>query len=216
MIMKKENTPVAETKDAAAKSERLEKPQKPRKQPYFTAKRVALLGIMTALGAITNIYSVKISGSNWLSFAYIPCVLAGMFLGIPEGFIVGLLGDILGCLIRSQGAWLPLITLASALLGGLPGIITFFARKALPDILERRLERNLLLWLNLIAILFVCTSGLNTLALFLAYSKGKTFWVYLWGRLPFQFLTLFANGLMITAITNIPPIRMLLDPNRRL
>lgn len=188
---------------------------KTQKAPYFTAKRVAVFGVMTALSVVTNIVSIPITGSNYLSFAYVPCVLAGMFLGIPGGFLVGLLGDVIGCIVAPHGAWLPLITLASTLLGGIPGIITYLAKKRMPDILERRLERNLLLWLNLIVILFVCTAGINTYALFLAYSKGKTFWAYLGVRLPFQFLMLFANGVVMTAIINIPEIRKLLDVTRQ-
>lgn len=185
------------------------------KAPYFTAKRVALIAILTTLGTLTNIISIPLGGgSNFLSFAYIPSILAGMFLGIPGGFLVGGVADIIGCLISPKGSWLPLITLASACLGGIPGIITYFAKKTTPNILNKTLERNMLLWLNLFAVLVVCTAGLNTFALYLAYSKGKTFFAYLGVRLPFQFVTLFANGIVLTAITNIPEVRKQLTINR--
>ena len=48
-----------------------------------------------------------------VSFNYIPCFIAGAFLGPVEGFIVGFMGDLLGGLIRPLGTYIPLIGIAS-------------------------------------------------------------------------------------------------------
>lgn len=177
----------------------------------FNAKYVAYLAVFAALSTIANIWSIPLSQNNFLSFVYIPCILAGLFLGMPAGFIVGLIGDVLGCLIAPKGAWLPLITLASSLIGTIPGFVVYIWKKFNPECLEKTLVRNAILWASLLGVLLICTSGLNTLATFLAYSKGKTFWAYLGVRLPTQFIVFAVNGVILTAITNIPVIRKTLS-----
>lgn len=152
---------------------------------YFTPKRIAYLGIMTALAVITNIFSVTVnSGANSISFNYVICSLAGVFFGPISGGIVGLLGDLVGCLISPKGPFNPFIMLSSALIGVLSGL-AFMIPKV-----------NVYLKL-LIAYLFIfviCTLGFNTFGLWFYYAKGKkSFWVYLIGRAPFQAINIVIN-----------------------
>ncbi|MGN1040612.1 MAG: hypothetical protein ACI4QL_04205, partial [Candidatus Fimimonas sp.] len=60
-------------------------------------------------------------------------------------------------------------------------------------------RRRINLLVSLLLCTVICTCGLNTYALWLMFGakSGKTFWVYLWGRLPFQLLNTVVNGVII-------------------
>ena len=75
--------------------------QKDKIRTYFTPKRIAYLGIMVAISVVTNAFTITIAafGANSISFNYVVCSLAGIFFGPISGGIVGILGDLIGCLI---------------------------------------------------------------------------------------------------------------------
>lgn len=152
---------------------------------YFTPKRIAYLGIMTALAVITNIFSVTVnSGANSISFNYVICSLAGVFFGPISGGIVGLLGDLVGCLIAPKGPFNPFIMLSSALIGVLSGLAFMIPK----------VNVYLKLLIAYVFIFVVCTLGFNTFGLWFYYAKGKkSFWVYLIGRAPFQAINIVIN-----------------------
>ena len=152
---------------------------------YFTPKRIAYLGIMTALAVITNIFSVTVnSGANSISFNYVICSLAGVFFGPISGGIVGLLGDLVGCLIAPKGPFNPFVMLSSALIGVLSGLAFMIPK----------VNVYLKLLIAYIFIFVVCTLGFNTFGLWFYYAKGKkSFWVYLIGRAPFQAINIVIN-----------------------
>lgn len=159
--------------------------------------------VLTAICAVTNVFSVQLSGSNYLSFTYIPCFIAGIYLGVFPGMTVGLFGDIIGQLIHPMGEYNPLIGLSCVLLGAIPAIVykVFNFNKTL----------KLLLSIFLCAV--ICTSGLNTFALWVMYSSqsGKTFWVYLGARLPFQLVMFAVNGVLLFAVQKSAVIDKLLE-----
>lgn len=150
-----------------------------------TTIKLTLTATLSALALIANIYSIPLFGStNYLSFVYVPCFIASLYLGPVYGFAVGFVGDVMGHLINPLGVYNPLIGIASGLLG----VIPFFVFK-LP-----KLNDWLKMILSFVFCLIICTSGLNTLALWLMYGIGKkTFFVYLWARLPFQLLIVAIN-----------------------
>lgn len=152
---------------------------------YFTPKRIAYLGIMTALAVITNIFSVTVnSGANSISFNYVICSLAGVFFGPISGGIVGLLGDLVGCLIAPKGPFNPFIMLSSALIGVLSGLAFMIPK----------VNVYLKVLIAYVFIFVVCTLGFNTFGLWFYYAKGKkSFWVYLIGRAPFQAINIVIN-----------------------
>jgi ECF transporter S component (folate family) len=152
---------------------------------YFTPKRIAYLGIMTALAVITNIFSVTVnSGANSISFNYVICSLAGVFFGPISGGIVGLLGDLVGCLIAPKGPFNPFIMLSSALIGVLSGLAFMIPK----------VNVYLKVLIAYVFIFVVCTLGFNTFGLWFYYAKGKkSFWVYLIGRVPFQAINIVIN-----------------------
>lgn len=163
---------------------------------YFTAKRVAYLGVSVALSVVANIFTIFVSafGSNSISFTYLVTALAGILLGPVSGGIVGGLGDVLGHFIAPQGAFNPFITLSSVLIGVIAGLI-FKIKKLNPYIK---------IAVAYAVIFVVCTSGINTFGLWLYYVRGKkTFWVYYAGRAPFQ-LIIWAINLALTFVTYKP------------
>ena len=152
-------------------------------------QKLCATAMLIALSVVANAFSIQLSGSNYLSFTYIPCFVAAIYLGIIPAAAVGFLGDLIAGFLFPKGAYNILIGLASTLIAVIPAILYKF----FPN------HRRLNLFLSLLLCTVVCTSGLNTYAMWLMYGakNGKTFWVYLWGRLPFQLLNTVANGVIV-------------------
>ena len=169
---------------------------------YFTPKRISYLGIMTALAVITNIFSVTVnSGANSISFNYVICSLAGVFFGPISGGIVGLLGDLIGCLIAPKGPFNPFVMISSALIGVLSGLAFMIPK----------VNAYFKIIIAYILIFVVCTLGLNTFGLWFYYAKGKkSFWVYLIGRAPFQAINIAIN-IVITYALYFPLKKFVFD-----
>ena len=150
----------------------------------FTAKNVAYLSLITAISVIMNTLTLTVPGSGVaVSFTYIPNFLAGYFFGPGAGFLVGVIGDVLGCIIWPKGAWLPLLTLSAGLMGAIPGLVRYLPLK----------ERWLVL-ISYLATYLVCSAGLNTFTLWHAYaSTKKTFWVYFVAKCPVAIANMAAN-----------------------
>lgn len=85
----------------------------------FSAKSLSYLSMFIALSVILNTLRV---GS--ISFGGFPIIYSGMALGPVYGFIVGLVSDLLGFLVRpSSNAFNLAFTLTSALTGAIPVIV---------------------------------------------------------------------------------------------
>lgn len=151
--------------------------------------KMTFTAVLCALSVVANAVSVQISGSNYLSFTYVPCFIAAIYLGIIPATAVGFLGDLVAGLLFPKGAYNVLIGISSTLIGTIPAI--FY------KVFPKKRFVNLIVSLALCSVL--CTAGLNTYALWLMYGvkSGKTFWVYLGGRLPFQLLNTVVNGIII-------------------
>lgn len=153
----------------------------------FPTKKLAYVAVLTAIAIVLNIFSFDIGlpYSLKLSFVALPCFIAGAFLGPIYGFSVGFLGDFLGFLIRPFGNYIPLIGVATGLLGLLPGLIFRFTK----------LNDNIKIALSFVLSLIICTAGVNTFALWHYFSgHSKTFWAYLVLRLPFQSIIMVINA----------------------
>ncbi|MCR4726111.1 MAG: folate family ECF transporter S component [Clostridia bacterium] len=167
----------------------------------FSARYIAYVALLAAVSVILNTLTITMPGSGFaVSFTYIPTYIAGFFFGPAAGFFVGFVGDVLGCIIWPKGPWLPLITLASSLMGVIPGLIRY-----LP------LNEKILLAISFVTTFVVCSAGFNTFALWHAYaSTKKTFWVYLVARLPLQ-LTVMAVNLVLCFVL-MPFFKKLIVP----
>ena len=150
----------------------------------YTAKNIAYLALITAISVIMNALTLTVPGSGIaISFTYIPNFLAGYFFGPGAGFIVGVLGDVLGCIIWPKGAWLPLLTLSAGLMGAIPGLVRYLPVKMRWHVL-----------ISYVVTYIVCSAGINTFTLWHAYAATKkTFWVYLIGKMPVSIVNMIAN-----------------------
>ncbi len=155
-------------------------------------KYIAYVAVLVALNALLNAFSLPLFGGIVeVSFTYIPCFIAGIFLGPIAGFIVGSMGDLLGMIINPHGAWIPLITLSCGMIGLITGLIFKFSK----------LHPMANLIISIVIVFVVATLGINTYALYVVYAQGsKTFWVYLIGRLPTQSLVYVVNGIILYAL----------------
>ncbi|MDY6085235.1 MAG: ECF transporter S component [Peptoniphilaceae bacterium] len=89
-------------------------------QDYFTARRVAQMGLFVALGVAIN--TVRVGA---LSFGGLPIIFSGYFLGPLGGFIVGGVTDLVAFIVRpSSAGFNPVYTLTSALTGIIPVVVT--------------------------------------------------------------------------------------------
>lgn len=154
---------------------------------------ITYTAILIALGIICNTFDIPIGGGSLkLTFTYIPCFIAGIFLGPIAGFLVGFLGDLLGFLINSQGmAWIPLLTISSAFIGFIPGLVFKI----------KKLNIYFKLALSFLLVFLFCTCFLTTLGLYLIFAIGKkTFWVYFIGRIGPQLCFYSINCVIICII----------------
>jgi len=160
--------------------------------------------LLAAVCVLLNTLTLTMPGSGYaISFTYIPTFLAGFYFGPFAGFLVGLIGDVLGCIIWPKGAWIPLITLASALMGVIPGFV-----RHLP------LSEKWILLISYLLTYVVCSLGLNTYALWSVYAATKkTFWVYLIGRLPLQSTNMLLN--LIVNYLAFPFFKRLIAPRAK-
>lgn len=132
-------------------------------------KNMVLSGLLIALSVVlTRLLSQTINIASVqairLSVGSVPIILAGMIAGPAWGLLVGVLADVLGFVMFPSGTFFPLLTVTSAMVGFLPGLIVRLAVK-LPE------------WLKTLLCVFtsqvLCSMLLQTF--FLAISFGKAF-----------------------------------------
>ncbi len=132
-------------------------------------KNMVLSALFIALSVVlTRLLSqqILIAGvpASRLSAGFVPIILAGMICGPMWGLLVGVIADVVGFAMFPSGMYFPLLTVTSALVGFLPGLIVRFGVK-LPE------------WLKTLLSVFtaqiLCSMLLQTY--FLAISFGKAF-----------------------------------------
>ena len=154
-------------------------------------KKIAYISVLTALCSLTNMYSLNIDKTFSISFIAIPCFVAGCLLGYIEGFAVGFVGDLIGCMIMPKGTYSPILSLSSGLWGFIPGVI--FKYLDINDYIKTVI--------SFLICLIVCTWFLNSFGLWYIYAMGKkTFWVYMYLRIPLQSLNTLINGVLCLAL----------------
>ncbi|MEG2413596.1 MAG: folate family ECF transporter S component [Clostridia bacterium] len=141
-------------------------------------KKLAYIAILTALACIFNYFTFFVNKVFSISFTMIPTFVAGVFIGPIGGFLVGFLGDFLVGMIFPQGAYLITVGIASGLFGLIPGLVFKYIK----------LNAYVKIVISFALEFVICTLAINTTTFWVVYSmaKGKSYWVYLWGRFPFQ------------------------------
>ncbi len=171
------------------------KKRSPRNNLTHTQK-IVYTAVLTALCTVVNSFSYF--PVSYISISFVPtvCFIAGFLLGAKGGFAVGFIGDLIGAIIFPAGAYNPVIGIANGMLGFIPGFIFEYFKG----------NKYLLIAISAVVSLIVCTSGLNTLGLWLIYGMGKkTFWVYLLVRLPWQVLVAAGNAFLCSGLAALLP-----------
>lgn len=151
------------------------------------------VSVFTALCAVVNAFTFFPASYISISLMATVCFVAGFLYGPKNAFIIGFMGDLITAIILPAGPYNPLIGLASGLMGMIPGLIF----KRIGNIYMK-------IALSTVVTLLICTSGINTLGLWLVYGYGKkTFFAYLLARLPFQILVASGNAIISAIIIRI-------------
>lgn len=164
----------------------------------MSTKKITMIAMFAAISVVMNLFTI-ITGVKYfaISFAYIPAFVSGALLGPFAGFLTAFLGDLIAGFVRPLGPYNPIIGIASGLLGFIPGIIFKYLKT----------NDYVKLGLSALLCLVICTAGLNTVALYLMYGAGKTYWAYLSLRLPFQLAVVVINLSAMVVIWK--PLRLL-------
>lgn len=99
--------------------------------PYALVFSGLLIAMSIVLSRVFSA-SVPIAGvpASRLSVGFVPIMLAGILIGPWWGAAVGVLADVIGFFLFPSGPFFPPITLTSALVGVLPGLVFRFMPKA--------------------------------------------------------------------------------------
>jgi ECF transporter S component (folate family) len=173
-----------------------------KRQKTIGVKAIAYISVLTALSALANIFTVPLGGGSFaISFAYIPAFIAGAFINPLGGFLTGILGDLLGCIIAPKGAINPIILVTSGLLGLIPGLVFWIAKSRKIDTVR---YSYVLTSISFILLLIICIP-LNTIGLYLFYfrTKGKALGAVFALRMSKQSIIL-AFNFIITVIIQKP------------
>ena len=159
----------------------------------YATRKITYLALFTALATILASAKIMPTTSFKLAFGTVPIMYAGMFLGPLSGFFCGFVSDYFGALINSSGsAYLPTIGLAAGLVGMIAGLLYRIPR----------LNPYLKIVLSFVLTTLICTCFINTLTLWWTYSRasGKSFWVYLGGRVPLQLVNTVINMVLVLSL----------------
>ena len=158
----------------------------------FNTKKIVLMGLFVSLLVIANILTIQIIPPYFvLSFVLTISFFVGYYLGSIEGTIVCFLGDFIGCIIHPLGPFNILVSLSCCMMG-----LIFGFNKNKTNILK--------IILTFLIVTIICTCGLSTLGLWLIYGFGKkTFFAYLWVRLPWQLINSVINCIITIIIYKI-------------
>ena len=88
-----------------------------------------MVAISVVLGWIGRTYFTFGGGNIRITFENMPIIFCGITFGPVVGFIVGILCDLVSCLVAPQPTILPLITLGAGAVGLLSGLISKLFRK---------------------------------------------------------------------------------------
>ena len=159
----------------------------------WTTKKIAMMGLLIALQIVASKYlSIKISDSLRLSIADSFLILAGIWLGPVSGLLVGILADILGCVISGMGI-LPLMTVPPAAVGLLAGLMAPVFRKS----------KKIWVYGGIIACISMLTSVLYRSWAFSHY-YGAPFVTYFWPRLGQACVLVVLNTMVVYKLYHSP------------
>lgn len=180
----------------------------------ITPMDLAVMGLLTALTVIASRYlKIEIGTMIRLNFSSSFIMLSGIWLGPVAGALVGLVSDLLGCLVGGY-AINPLYTLSPVMVG-------VFAALCVPLLRTNRVvtingkEVNYAIGvyaLVIFAITLVTSSFYGTWVLSIYY--GSPFWPNFWTRLGQGVISTVMNTIVVYVLYNSQVTRMIINGTR--
>ena len=81
--------------------------------------------MLVALYTILSLFTLKLSTTMEIGFAYLALALCGMMFGPVVGGIAGAVGDTLGFIVSPNGAFFPGFTISAFIMGFIYGILLY-------------------------------------------------------------------------------------------
>ncbi len=157
------------------------------------------IALLSALSIVFNAYSINITQDISISFVYLVSFISGVFLGPIAGFSVGVIGDLIGCLIAPKGPYAITITLSCGLMGVLPWLVFKFFKK---------LPKYLKIVLSFLFVFIICSVLINTTTWYFMYNSKTDYFVYLFTRNTMQAIVVVVNCVIMCLLYK--PIELLL------
>ncbi len=160
-------------------------------------KKLASIAVLTAFCVGMN---ALCAGTIDAKLSLVPTAgfIAGVMLGPINGFLVGLVGDLIAAIIAPTGIYNPLIALASGLWGFFPGIFLCYTKK----------RPYLNASISYVICVLLCSIVINTIACYyMYYSSGKTY-----ATVFIYFTTVRVPSTLINLLINVPISLYLIKP----
>ncbi len=158
--------------------------KKKKKIALFGNVRVlAMAALLCAVSAVMKLLSINLGEVIRFSFENFPIIFAGIFFGPVIGGAVGVVADLLGCLLHGFGV-IPLITLSSLCVGVFAGCV---------PLVFKRISNATIITSTFLAHV-IGNMLVKTFALSLTY--GTPFDVLIW-RVPIYVITAFVESVLI-------------------
>lgn len=159
---------------------------------------VVFLGVMVAVQIVLTRFLGLDLGPFRISFGSVVTILSGLWFGPIGGALVGLVSDLIGCVIKGY-APNPFITVAAICWGLIPGL----ARPILFNVKNNKVMRSVVMCVTILITGAVCSLVLTTAGLVLM--MGYNFYAIMPGRL-FQFVGLIPCYCILTILLYYSPL----------
>lgn len=144
------------------------------------SRKIAYVAMMVALAIVSNIFFEFKLGTVQYSLTTLMSALIGLLLGPGAGFIACFIGDAVGFFVNPFGAYTPWIGLATGLVAFITGFVFHFFQNGSYLVLYIKLS------IITLATFFICSIGINSTFLWLAYFNKATFFEFLFTRYIIQ------------------------------
>ena len=140
------------------------------------ARKIAYVAMMVALSIVCNMFFEFKLGPVQYSFTTIVSILIGVLIGPLSGFVACFIGDAVGFFVNPFGAYAPWIGLSTGLMAFIGGAVFILLKNDKPWAIYVKLA------IISIATFVICSVGINTTFLWLAYYSESSFFAYFVNR----------------------------------
>ncbi len=153
------------------------------------SRKIAYVAMMVALSIVCNIFFEFKLGTVQYSLTTSVSCLIGILLGGGAGFVACFIGDMVGFFVHPFGAYTPWIGLATGLMAFISGSVF--------HLLKDKVKLNVYLKLAIISVstLVICSVGINSTFLWVAWNNQTPYFTFLFARY-------FVQGQILVSLVN--------------